>query len=52
MQNHNDPIPNPSPQREGSSTAPASAVGVLPLKGELEGVCGSGDLIDTDSNPT
>ena len=42
LQNLSDPIPSPSPEREGSATALASAVGVLPLKGELEGVCGSG----------
>jgi len=36
------PIPNPSPEREGNSTALASTVGVLPLKGELEGVLGNG----------
>ena len=27
-----DPIPNPSPEREGSSTTLASAMGVLPLR--------------------
>jgi len=38
LQNLSDPIPNPSPEREGRATAVASAVGVLPIKGELEGV--------------